>query len=145
MSGIQAQLMKIKFTGSPQSRLQALYCPDTFLSVQADTEGLTPVWVGDNNILLLGFNINGGCTLAVPGELVMELITGGPSDLLLATYSVLVDAGGTNFEFNSNYPDGYGLLTPDIPTTININLSSDLASGHVNVNIFGVVEVFPDP
>jgi hypothetical protein len=140
----QAQLMKLKFAGSAQSRVQALYVADTFLSVSTAAEGDTDVWAAANDVLLLGFNINGGVTLAVPGELVITLHT-ETTDQIIAIYSVLVGATETNFNFNSNYPDGYGMLTVDIPTTVQVNLSVAPATGHVNVNLFGAQTVFPNP
>ena len=138
----QAQLMAWK---NSQVRLQALFVPDEFASIQATAVGHTTVWTAPNNFLLLGFSITVAGTLAAAGEQIIELIdvTGA---IIIATFNTYLPAAPTgNAFFGQDFGGGYGYLSAPSSAVLAVNLGTAMATGHVCVNAWGVFEVFPSP
>jgi len=144
----QSQLMALKNIGSTATRPQALYVPDQFATVRATALGSTTVWNPDtSNFLLLGFTITVAGTLAAPGEQIVELLDTG-NEVTIAQFSTFLPATAVgNTFFGQDYGGGYGYLGADTgnPTTLSVNLSVAMATGHVCVNAWGSWGVLPTP
>lgn len=145
MSQVQAQLMAFKQTAT---RWQPLYVPDRFASIEATAAGPTDIWVALDNFILMGFSISVCGTLAAAEELVIEIVD-VEATITIAQFSCFLPAtatGGANAgPFGQDFGGGYGYQSSAISTTLAVNLSAALTSGHVCVNAWGVWAATPDP
>jgi hypothetical protein len=147
----QTQLMALKNLGASATRVQALYVPDQFVTIEATAAGDTNVFVAGNNFLLLGFTITVAGTLAAAGEQVIKLIDtaagGDPAEPVViwegSTFLTATAVG--NAFFGQDYGGGYGYLSGITNTTMVVSLSEAMVTGRVCVNAWGTFDVFPSP
>ncbi|MGH7747190.1 MAG: hypothetical protein ACREQ5_20900 [Candidatus Dormibacteria bacterium] len=125
------------FNGASFDRVRI---PVIFKTIAATAAGLTPVWTpaAGKSFRLMGYSISVAGTLAATGVQLIQLRDGAATIIQRQNATVTITTPTDDSHMGVDL--GQGILSAAPNNVLNINLGTAMASGEVDINVWGTEE-----